>query len=178
VPWRLVPRTLGVGDLQQDAIDSEGHDVERWMVKPDGAAAADRVLLSRAGRQIYDVLKGAAPSAPPMTSADVYRALRARGEGGLALSTVRRNLAILEKAGLIKRQSWQGERRTYSLAERHAAVQLVDVRSGSIVQVEGAAFEDLLRACAARHGYALARYEFTIFVRPKTRRGRGGGESP
>jgi Fur family ferric uptake transcriptional regulator len=81
------------------------------------------------------------------------------------IATVYRTLNTLVEAGMVRRQVFADGKAHYERAGRPSHPHLIDVATGTIVEIDDASLESLLEEEARRLGYHLVDYSLTLFAR-------------
>jgi len=85
----------------------------------------------------------------------------------IGIATVYRTLNTLVDAGMVKRQVFPDGKAHYERAGRPSHPHLIDVASGTIVEIDDIDLSQLLDREAERLGYRLVDYSLKMFARPK-----------
>jgi Fur family transcriptional regulator, ferric uptake regulator len=83
----------------------------------------------------------------------------------IGIATVYRTLNTLVEAGMVRRQVFADGKAHYERAGRPSHPHLIDVATGTIVEIDDASLESLLEEEARRLGYHLVDYSLTLFAR-------------
>jgi len=84
----------------------------------------------------------------------------------VSLSTLYRNLSLLEKLGLVKRHEFTDGRSRYEAVPARHHDHLIDVESGRVIEFQSPAIERLQIEIARRHGYRIIDHRLEIYVAP------------
>ncbi len=89
---------------------------------------------------------------------------RAAANHLISRATVYRILNSLVDAGVVKRYSLDGSEACYEPVSKDQHDHLIDVRTGEIVELEGAALADRIRKVAHDLGYDLVNYQLKMLA--------------
>lgn len=92
---------------------------------------------------------------------------RAAAGHRIGIATVYRTLNTLVEAGMVKRQAFPDGKAHYERAGRTAHPHLIDLASGTIVEIDDVGLEALLEQEARKLGYHLIDYSLKLFAQPK-----------
>lgn len=92
---------------------------------------------------------------------------RAANGHRIGIATVYRTLNTLVEAGMVKRQVFADGKAHYERAGRPSHPHLIDIATGTIVEIDDAGLEPLLEQEARKLGYQLIEYSLKLFARPK-----------
>ena len=84
----------------------------------------------------------------------------------MSLSTVYRNLNLLEKLGLVKRHEFADGRSRYEVVPARHHDHLIDVETGQVTEFQSPEIEQLQIAIARQHGYQIVDHRLEIYVAP------------
>jgi Fur family transcriptional regulator, ferric uptake regulator len=84
----------------------------------------------------------------------------------IGIATVYRTLNSLVERGMVRRQVFPDGRAHYERAGRPSHPHLIDVATGTIVEIDEADLEALLAEQARRLGYQLVDFSLKLFARP------------
>ena len=85
----------------------------------------------------------------------------------IGIATVYRTLNTLVEAGMVKRQLFPDGRAHYERVGRPSHPHLIDLATGTIVEIDDAELGSLLERQARRLGYQLVDYSLKLFARPR-----------
>lgn len=83
----------------------------------------------------------------------------------VSIATVYRTVRLLEEKGIVARRDFGEGRSRYDPADRGHHHHLIDVDSGSVLEFEDAALEQVAAGIAARLGFALVDVRLQLFAR-------------
>jgi Fur family ferric uptake transcriptional regulator len=83
-------------------------------------------------------------------------------------ATVYRTLAMLEKAGSVLRNEFDGSGARFELADRHHHDHLIDLDTGAVVEFHSPRIEQLQAEIAAELGYDIAWHRLELYGRKTT----------
>ncbi len=89
---------------------------------------------------------------------------RAAADHLISRATVYRALNSLVDAGVVKRYSLDGSEVGYEPVSENPHDHLIDVQTGHIVELEGAALADMVRKVAHDLGYSLVNYQLKMLA--------------
>lgn len=92
---------------------------------------------------------------------------RAAAGHRIGIATVYRTLNSLVDVGMVKRQVFPDGKAHYERAGRPAHPHLIDLATGTIVEIDDAGLEALLAEQARRLGYRLVDYSLKLFARSR-----------
>ena len=118
--------------------------------------------LTEHRRIVLEVLE-AADDHPCMR--EIHR--RAADGHRIGIATVYRTLNTLVEAGMVKRQVFADGKAHYERAGRLPHPHLIDMTTGTIVEIDDAGLEALLEQEARKLGYHLVDYSLKLFVRSR-----------
>lgn len=84
-------------------------------------------------------------------------------------ATVYRTLAVLEKAGTVLRNEFDGAGARYELARREHHDHLIDLDSGAVIEFHSDRIERLQAEIAAELGYEIEWHRLELYGRRRTR---------
>ena len=93
---------------------------------------------------------------------------RAAAGHRIGIATVYRTLNSLVEVGMVRRQVFPDGRAHYERAGRPSHPHLIDVATGTIVEIDEADLEMLLAEQAQRLGYRLVDFSLKLFARPQS----------
>ena len=125
------------------------------------ALCAQRGLRLTEHRRIVLEVLGAADDHPCVR--EIHR--RAANGHRIGIATVYRTLNTLVEMGMVRRQVFADGKAHYERAGRPSHPHLIDVATGTIVEIDDASLESLLEEEARRLGYHLVDYSLTLFAR-------------
>ena len=96
---------------------------------------------------------------------ELYRRAQAF-DPDLSLSTVYRNLKLLEAIGVLKRHEFADGRSRYEVTPAHHHDHLIDVESGRVIEFRSPEIERLQVEIARKHGYRIIDHRLEIYVAP------------
>jgi Fur family ferric uptake transcriptional regulator len=91
---------------------------------------------------------------------------RAAAGHRIGIATVYRTLNSLVEVGMVKRQVFPDGKAHYERAGRPSHPHLIDVATGTIVEIDDAGLQMLLERQARLLGYQLVDYSLRLFARP------------
>ncbi|MCX7372119.1 MAG: Fur family transcriptional regulator [Alphaproteobacteria bacterium] len=83
----------------------------------------------------------------------------------VSIATVYRTVRLLEEKGIVARRDFGEGRSRYDPADRGHHHHLIDVDSGSVLEFEDEALEQVAACIAARLGFALVDVRLQLFAR-------------
>ena len=88
----------------------------------------------------------------------------------ISIATVYRTVAVLERAGMIQRHSFQGARARYERVDKVHHDHIVDLETGEIVEFHSDRIEQLQSEIAALMGFDMIHHRLEMYCRkrPKT----------
>ncbi len=94
---------------------------------------------------------------------------RARAQDpSVSQATVYRTLAVLEKAGSVLRNEFDGSGARFELADRQHHDHLIDLDTGAVVEFRSALIEQLQAEIAAELGYDIEWHRLELYGRKTT----------
>ena len=87
----------------------------------------------------------------------------------VSLSTVYRNLKVLEAIGVLKRNEFGDGRSRYEVTPARHHDHLIDVETGCVIEFRSAEIERLQIEIAQRYGYQVLDHRLEIYVKPITK---------
>lgn len=85
----------------------------------------------------------------------------------IGIATVYRTLNTLVEAGMVKRQVFPDGKAHYERVGRSSHPHLIDVATGTIVEIDDVDLEALLEQEARKLGYHLVDFSLKLFARPR-----------
>jgi Fur family ferric uptake transcriptional regulator len=125
---------------------------------------ADGVRVTRQRLAILHVLREA--SDHPRAEDILTRARQQ--DPSVSQATVYRTLAILEKAGTVQRNEFDGAGARFELADRQHHDHLIDLDTGVVVEFHSPRIEQLQAEIAAELGYDIERHRLELYGRKST----------
>jgi Fur family transcriptional regulator, ferric uptake regulator len=92
---------------------------------------------------------------------------RAANGHRIGIATVYRTLNTLVEVGVVRRQLFPDGKAHYERAGRPSHPHLIDVATGTIVEIDDGSLESLLEQEARRLGYHLVDFSLKLFARPR-----------
>lgn len=86
-------------------------------------------------------------------------------DSAISLATVYRTLAVLERAGMIQRHSFDGDSARFEPADEPHHDHIVDLETGHIVEFRSDKIERLQRQIAAELGFELVHHRLELYCR-------------
>jgi Fur family transcriptional regulator, ferric uptake regulator len=125
---------------------------------------ADGVRVTRQRLAILHVLREA--SDHPRAEDILTRARQQ--DPSVSQATVYRTLAILEKAGTVHRNAFDGTGARFELADRQHHDHLIDLDTGAVVEFHSPRIEQLQAEIAAELGYDIEWHRLELYGRKPT----------
>jgi Fur family transcriptional regulator, ferric uptake regulator len=125
---------------------------------------ADGVRVTRQRLAILHVLREA--SDHPRAEDILTRARQQ--DPSVSQATVYRTLAILEKAGTVHRNEFDGRGARFELADRQHHDHLIDLDTGAVVEFHSPRIEQLQAEIAAELGYDIEWHRLELYGRKPT----------
>ena len=125
---------------------------------------AEGVRVTRQRLAILHVLREA--SDHPRAE-DILARARAQ-DPSVSQATVYRTLAVLEKAGSVLRNEFDGSGARFELADRQHHDHLIDLDTGAVVEFRSALIEQLQAEIAAELGYDIEWHRLELYGRKTT----------
>ncbi|MGB3278075.1 MAG: Fur family transcriptional regulator [Pseudorhodobacter sp.] len=125
---------------------------------------AEGVRVTRQRMAILNVLREA--SDHPRAEDILTRARQQ--DPSVSQATVYRTLAILEKAGAVQRNEFDGAGARFELADRKHHDHLIDLDTGVVVEFHSARIEQLQAEIAAELGYDIEWHRLELYGRKMT----------
>jgi Fur family ferric uptake transcriptional regulator len=125
---------------------------------------ADGVRVTRQRLAILHVLREA--SDHPRAEDILTRARQQ--DPSVSQATVYRTLAILEKAGTVRRNEFDGTGARFELADRQHHDHLIDLDTGAVVEFHSPRIEQLQAEIAAELGYDIEWHRLELYGRKPT----------
>ncbi|MEZ5797254.1 MAG: Fur family transcriptional regulator [Paracoccaceae bacterium] len=120
----------------------------------------------RVTRQREVLLQVLAAAADHPDAAELHR--RARGiDETVSLATVYRTLAVLEREGVIHRNSFENGGARFEVADPDHHDHIVDLDSGRIIEFRSEKIEELQRQIAAEMGYEIEHHRLELYCRKR-----------
>ena len=102
----------------------------------------------------------------------LYRRARAI-DNQISLSTVYRNLKLLERIGVLQRHEFRDGRSRYEITPTQHHDHLIDVKSGRVMEFQSPEIERLQAEIARQYGYRIIEHRLEIYATPsRPRQGR------
>jgi Fur family ferric uptake transcriptional regulator len=120
------------------------------------------LYMGRQRRAVIDVLANAEDHP---TAEEIFFRARQKDQR-LSISTVYRNLSILEQHGLVRRYDFGDRATRYEDATRGRHEHLVNTESGEVANFANTRVEAFLKEVAAEMGYTLEGYQLTLQGKP------------
>lgn len=89
-------------------------------------------------------------------------------DGGISLATVYRTLAVLQRAGVVQRHSFDGDSARFEPADEHHHDHIVDLDTGRIVEFQSDKIERLQQEIAAELGFEVVHHRLELYCRRST----------
>ena len=105
-------------------------------------------------------------------AAELHRRAQA-ADGAISLATVYRTLAVLERAGVIQRHSFDGDSARFEPAEEPHHDHIVDLDTGRIVEFQSDKIERLQQEIAAELGFEVVHHRLELYCRKIKASGSG-----
>lgn len=86
-------------------------------------------------------------------------------DGAISLATVYRTLAVLERAGVVQRHSFDGDSARFEPAEEPHHDHIVDLDTGRIVEFQSDKIERLQQEIAAELGFEVVHHRLEMYCR-------------
>ena len=99
-------------------------------------------------------------------AAELHRRAQAVDET-VSLATVYRTLSVLEREGVILRQSFESGGARFEVADTAHHDHIVDLDSGQIIEFHSEKIEELQRQIAAEMGYEIEHHRLELYCRKK-----------
>ena len=99
-------------------------------------------------------------------AAELHRRARAVDES-VSLATVYRTLSVLEREGVILRQSFETGGARFEVADTAHHDHIVDLDTGQIIEFHSEKIEELQRQIAAEMGYEIEHHRLELYCRKK-----------
>lgn len=106
-------------------------------------------------------------------AAELHRRAQ-RSDGAISLATVYRTLAVLERAGVVQRHSFDGDSARFEPAEEPHHDHIVDLDTGRIVEFQSDKIERLQREIAAELGFEVVHHRLELYCRRTEMAGQVG----
>lgn len=97
-------------------------------------------------------------------AAELHRRAQA-ADGAISLATVYRTLAVLERAGVVQRHSFEGDSARFESAEEPHHDHIVDLDTGRIVEFQSDKIEQLQQEIAAELGFEVVHHRLELYCR-------------
>ena len=97
-------------------------------------------------------------------AAELHRRAQA-ADGAISLATVYRTLAVLERAGVVQRHSFDGDSARFEPAEEPHHDHIVDLDTGRIVEFQSDKIERLQQEIAAELGFEVVHHRLELYCR-------------
>lgn len=131
---------------------------------PETDLRADGVRVTRQRLAILHVLREA--SDHPRAEDILTRARQQ--DPSVSQATVYRTLAMLEKAGTVQRNDFDGAGARFELADRQHHDHLIDLDTGAVVEFYSPRIEHLQAEIAAELGYDIEWHRLELYCRKST----------
>jgi Fur family ferric uptake transcriptional regulator len=95
---------------------------------------------------------------------ELYRRATAL-DARISVATVYRTVRLLEEKGILERRDFGGGRARYEASEHGHHHHLIDVETGRVVEFEDVAYEQAIKAVAARLGFDVVSHRLELFGR-------------
>ena len=99
-------------------------------------------------------------------------------DSAISLATIYRTLAVLERAGMVQRHSFDGDSARFEPADEPHHDHIVDLETGHIVEFRSDKIERLQRQIAAELGFELVHHRLEVYCRRSKRSGQVGQGPP
>jgi len=97
-------------------------------------------------------------------AAELHRRAQA-ADGAISLATVYRTLAVLQRAGVVQRHSFDGDSARFEQAHEPHHDHIVDLDTGRIVEFQSDKIERLQRQIAAELGFEVVHHRLELYCR-------------
>lgn len=97
---------------------------------------------------------------------ELHRRARAM-DASVSLATVYRTLSVLEREGVILRQSFESGGARFEVADTAHHDHIVDLDSGQIIEFHSEKIEELQRQIAAEMGYEIEHHRLELYCHKK-----------
>jgi Fur family ferric uptake transcriptional regulator len=97
-------------------------------------------------------------------AAELHRRAQA-ADGAISLATVYRTLAVLKRAGVVQRHSFDGDSARFERAEEPHHDHIVDLDTGRIVEFQSDKIERLQQEIAAELGFQVVHHRLELYCR-------------
>jgi len=97
-------------------------------------------------------------------AAELHRRARS-ADSRVSLATVYRTLAVLERAGVVQRHSFDGDSARFEPAEEPHHDHIVDLDTGRIVEFQSDKIERLQKQIAAELGFEVVHHRLELYCR-------------
>lgn len=138
------------------------------MELPPGPATSMISALKTAGMRVTRqrmVLLGLLAEAQDHPGAvELHRRAQA-ADGAISLATVYRTLAVLERAGVVQRHSFDGGSARFEPVDERHHDHIVDLDTGRIVEFQSDKIERLQRQIAAELGFEVVHHRLELYCR-------------
>lgn len=98
-------------------------------------------------------------------------------DGAISLATVYRTLAVLQRAGVIQRHSFDGDSARFEPADEHHHDHIVDLDTGGIVEFQSDKIERLQQEIAAELGFEVVHHRLELYCRRIKATGQAGQDA-
>ena len=108
----------------------------------------------------------------PLTATEIYRRVCLENTTA-SMSTIYSNIKLLSDTGIITRRQFQSRQISYMTSSAESRDQLIDIKSGRVIQFHNEALDTLKAEIATQYGYSITdcHIEFYAYPLPTTKPG-------